>query len=248
MVNRIERVNRPSRPGRTAILIAAALAVTGLATYANIPAADGVIHGCYKRASGALRVIDDASGRCDANELPLAWSQSGLPGVQGPPGPSGPQGPEGPPGSAGSRLLATAAGAGFTSVTCSNTNETGPVHSVAFTKASEDSRLRISYADVADFLLTENELPRVEVRIDDNAITPAPFIVRFLPQDDSAPISSWEYAKQFATFGYADDVAAGPHTLTVIYTFPSFANTRACYRGYPDVTGAPFQIAIEEMP
>jgi len=248
MVNRIERVNRPARRGRTAILIGAALAVTGLATYASIPAADGVIHGCYKRASGALRVIDDTSGRCDANELPLTWSQSGLPGSPGPPGPPGPQGAQRPPGSAGSRLLATAAGAGFTSVPCTNDNQAGPVHSVSFDKESEDSRLRISYADVAYFLLTENELPRVEVRIDGNAITPTPLIVRFLPQDDSAPISSWEYAKQFTTFGYADDVAAGSHTLTVIYTFPSFANIRACYRGYPDVIGAPFQIEIEEIP
>jgi hypothetical protein len=34
----------------------------------------------------------------------------------------------------------------------------------------------------------------------------------------------------------------------VIYTFPSTFNTRLCYRGFPDVTGAPFQIAIEEIP
>ena len=246
MFKAIATVNHTASLRRTAAL-GAALAFTGLAVYASIPDAGGVIHGCYKRVSGALRVIDDAVAPCDANETRLTWSQRGAPGPAGAQGPPGPAGPPGAPGSPAARLLTTAAGAGFTTIPCSNDNQAGPVHSVAFTKEAADSRLRISYSDAAYFLLTENELPRVEVRIDGNAITPTPLIVRFLPQDDSPPISSWEYAKQFATFAYADDVAAGPHTLTVIYTFPSFSNIRLCHRGFPDVTGTPFQIEIEEI-
>jgi hypothetical protein len=244
MFKPIATVNRPASP-RWSAAFGAALVVTGLAGYASIPDASGVIHGCYKRVSGALRVIDDAVARCDANEEQLSWNQQGAPGSAGP---SGPQGPEGPPGPAGSRLLASAAGAGFTSVPCTNTAVAGPVHSVAFTKESDASRLRISYADAAHFILDENTPPLIEVRIDGAAITPAPITIRLLPQDEIPQIVTLGYDKQFATFGYADDVAAGPHTLTVIYTFPSTFNTRLCYRGFPDVTGAPFQIAIEEIP
>ena len=62
---------------------------------AQIPAADGVIHGCYVARTGFLRVIDPAVESCRATELPLAWNQ------QGPAGPAGPVGPAGPAGASG---------------------------------------------------------------------------------------------------------------------------------------------------
>jgi hypothetical protein len=49
--------------------------------WAAIPDA-GVIHGCYVKKSGALRVIE-AGKTCKATEATLDWNQQGL---QGPPG------------------------------------------------------------------------------------------------------------------------------------------------------------------
>jgi hypothetical protein len=43
---------------------------------ANIPDSDGIIHGCYKKSGGALRVIDPSAGQsCTARERPLPWNQ-----------------------------------------------------------------------------------------------------------------------------------------------------------------------------
>jgi len=55
---------------------ALALLAAGGIAYASIPDSTGVIHGCYLKKNGALRVIDsDTSAACDAKkELPLNWS------------------------------------------------------------------------------------------------------------------------------------------------------------------------------
>jgi hypothetical protein len=82
------------RPAVVALAITAALAVAGGIAYATIPDAGGVIHGCYQKNQGALRVIDTDKGQtCSSSESPLTWSQTGppgQPGQQGPPGPTGP--------------------------------------------------------------------------------------------------------------------------------------------------------------
>jgi hypothetical protein len=70
-------------------ILALALASAGI-TYAAIPD-NGVIHGCYAKNTGALRVIDTAQ-TCTSKETLLNWNQTG---------PVGPQGPAGPPGPAG---------------------------------------------------------------------------------------------------------------------------------------------------
>jgi hypothetical protein len=75
----------------------------GVATGA-IPSASGVIHACYKTASGekTLRVIDAEGGHhCKQDETALAWNQQGPKGDPGATGPQGPQGPQGPPGTSG---------------------------------------------------------------------------------------------------------------------------------------------------
>ncbi|HKX82764.1 MAG TPA: hypothetical protein VJL58_00960 [Pyrinomonadaceae bacterium] len=59
--------------------------------YASIPDANGIIHGCYKKAGGTLRVVDGGV-QCASNELALNWNQTG---PQGPPAPM-----EGPAGGA----------------------------------------------------------------------------------------------------------------------------------------------------
>lgn len=54
--------------------------VAGGIAYASIPDSNGVIHGCYQKKKGDLRVIDSASQSCGSKESPLTWSQTGPPG------------------------------------------------------------------------------------------------------------------------------------------------------------------------
>lgn len=63
-----------------------------LTAYASIPDSSGVIHGCYNKGSGSLRVIDTSVSTCHGGATPLDWSQTGPQGPQGPQGPAGPAG------------------------------------------------------------------------------------------------------------------------------------------------------------
>jgi hypothetical protein len=89
------------RPAVVALAIVGALLVGGIA-YATIPDGNGVIHGCYLKGLGTLRVIDTGKSQtCAKFETPLDWSQTGPqgpPGQQGQPGSPGSQGPPGPTG------------------------------------------------------------------------------------------------------------------------------------------------------
>ena len=61
---------RLGRRGIVLLLIAGGLlAIGGGLAYANIPDGGNVIHGCYQKNSGALRVIDTEKGQsCAASE------------------------------------------------------------------------------------------------------------------------------------------------------------------------------------
>jgi len=64
---------------------AAALAVGSFA-FAAIPT-NGVIHGCYNKSSGALRVFDSAANQpktCTGQETAIDWNQQGPKGDRGP--------------------------------------------------------------------------------------------------------------------------------------------------------------------
>src|SRR5882757_1034844 len=93
-------MTRPTR--RVAVLVGAgvaALAVAGAVAYAAVPDSAGVIHGCYNKLFGSLRVTDTAhNGRCLAGETAISWNQTG---PQGPVGASGASGPAGPSGTNG---------------------------------------------------------------------------------------------------------------------------------------------------
>lgn len=78
---------------------AAVLAAAGIA-YGQIPGPDGVIHGCYVKSGGSLRVIDSA-GKCKSTETSLNWNQAGATGPRGAIGPTGPKGPKGATGPGG---------------------------------------------------------------------------------------------------------------------------------------------------
>jgi hypothetical protein len=90
--------HRPS-PALAVSLVAMIVALGGVA-WASIPDASGVIHGCYNKSGGALRVIDTAisTQKCTSLQLPLNWNQTGPPGPTGPQGAAGPAGPQGPAG------------------------------------------------------------------------------------------------------------------------------------------------------
>jgi len=84
------------------LAVALALVLAAGVAWATIPDAGGVIHGCFKKLGGDLRVIDPAAGgACKSSETSLDWSQTGPQGPQGPQGAQGPQGPQGPQGLAG---------------------------------------------------------------------------------------------------------------------------------------------------
>jgi hypothetical protein len=87
-----------ARVAALAVVVVAAVSVA----YASIPDSAGVIHGCYNKNNGQLRVIDDAVSSCAPSESSLAWSQTGPQGPTGAQGPEGPQGPAGPEGPSGS--------------------------------------------------------------------------------------------------------------------------------------------------
>jgi hypothetical protein len=79
------------KPTVVALTIVGALLVAGGIAYATIPDGGGVIHACYQKNQGALRVIDtDKAQTCSSSENTLTWSQTGPQGQQGPPGPTGP--------------------------------------------------------------------------------------------------------------------------------------------------------------
>lgn len=84
------------RPAVVAVVATGALLVAGGIAYATIPDGSGVIHGCYQKNQGTLRVIDTGQAQtCSSSEAPLNWSQTGPQGPQGPQGIQGPQGPSG---------------------------------------------------------------------------------------------------------------------------------------------------------
>jgi hypothetical protein len=91
-------------PGRrgvaAAVVVVAAVAVGGIA-YASIPDANGVIHGCYRKTTGQLIVIDSGGKGCEEGWTPLNWSQTGPTGLTGPTGPTGATGATGATGPTG---------------------------------------------------------------------------------------------------------------------------------------------------
>ena len=68
----------------------AILFVFGINGYAQ----DNVIHGCFKKSGGDLRILARGTS-CNPSETPISWNLSGPQGPAGPTGPPGPQGPEG---------------------------------------------------------------------------------------------------------------------------------------------------------
>lgn len=82
-----------------AVAIAALVVALGGTALATIPGPDEVIHGCYKKRSGKLRLVEEAGGTaCRRNAAAISWSQQGPVGPEGPRGMRGDPGPKGDPG------------------------------------------------------------------------------------------------------------------------------------------------------
>ena len=64
------------------VTVALVLAATGFAV-AAIPGNDGVIHGCFKKTGGQLRLVD-AGKKCANTEKAIAFNQRGRRGPAGP--------------------------------------------------------------------------------------------------------------------------------------------------------------------
>ena len=79
---------------------AVAAGIARSTTAEPIPDANGVIHACYKRPIGEVKIVYSAAN-CGPGQEPIQWSQSGPQGAKGDPGP---EGPHGPPGAAGGSL------------------------------------------------------------------------------------------------------------------------------------------------
>jgi Collagen triple helix repeat (20 copies) len=103
---------RGRRVGLLAVVVGV-LAVGGVA-YASIPDSAGVIHACYVKKVGVLRVIDSSTDHCSSLETAIQWNQTGPAGPQGvagPKGATGSPGPAGPPGATGATGAPGATGA-----------------------------------------------------------------------------------------------------------------------------------------
>ena len=90
---------------RTIVGLAAALGLTlivgGLTAHAAIPDANGVIHACFNKNKGTLRIIDFPTEQCVASEVAIAWNQAGPASPTGATGATGATGPTGATGATG---------------------------------------------------------------------------------------------------------------------------------------------------
>src|SRR2546426_2391862 len=82
----------------------------GIFASALIPGSDGVIHGCYQRATGVLRVVGDPS-ECRGSEAAISWNQIGPQGPTGATGATGAAGATGATGATGAAGVTGGTGA-----------------------------------------------------------------------------------------------------------------------------------------
>lgn len=89
-------MHRRLSPSMAVALLAlfVALSGAGYAAVSSVPGPDGVIHSCYRKSTGSLRVVSPKT-RCSKNERALAFNQKGPRGLPGSPGKQGTDGIQG---------------------------------------------------------------------------------------------------------------------------------------------------------
>lgn len=85
-------ISQPYRGRLVAATIACLVVTAGLAL-ATIPDESGVLHGCYLKSGGAVRIIDSSVAGCKSNETAISWNVQGPAGAPGTPGAPGERGP-----------------------------------------------------------------------------------------------------------------------------------------------------------
>lgn len=100
--------------GSAILLLAATSAVAAPSTVLTVDAPPTVLHACYHKNEGQLRLITstkaDWQSLCRPPELPIEWNQQGVKGDTGPQGPKGDTGAQGPQGEMGATGAAGPAG------------------------------------------------------------------------------------------------------------------------------------------
>jgi hypothetical protein len=112
--------------------LALIFAMGGGAYAALAPVHNGVIHTCYRKGSGALRVVN-ATARCSRREHALNFNQRGR---RGPAGATGPRGAAGKVGTTGKTGKTGAAGTSVSSTALAVGNATCPDGGSSFASAS----------------------------------------------------------------------------------------------------------------
>jgi hypothetical protein len=112
------------------------------------------------------------------------------------------------------------------------------IRSKEFVKQSNSSSLRITYHDdsYASIFVTGG-VPsyNVDVRIDGSGASPTPIYSHVTGVEGNAATPG-----DFTSFGYANGIAAGTHTLETYYSGFAFMPSQ-CYRGYA------YTVEIEEI-
>jgi hypothetical protein len=92
------RIGRHLTYANVAATLALVIAFGGgaYAAVTTIPGSNKVIHGCYAKRGGALRLVA-AGHKCAKREHAISFNQQGPRGIAGLTGPSGPPGPTGTP-------------------------------------------------------------------------------------------------------------------------------------------------------
>jgi hypothetical protein len=91
-------------PRLTIGILAVVAVAAGSAAFAAIPDSSGLIHSCYDKQSGQVRIFDsetDLPKGCGKNEIELTWNKQGPQGAPGLPGPKGDKGDKGEQGDPG---------------------------------------------------------------------------------------------------------------------------------------------------
>jgi hypothetical protein len=193
-----------------------------------------VIHGCYQKVNGQLRVIDTDKGQaCNSSEKALDWSQTGGAGATGARGPTGSRGPTGPKGTTGARGATGTTGAAGMAGTTGATGPAGPsgpagssakpdvyslVSTTAFTANPDNSWHPVPNMDLPVALATTGP---VEVAWGFSMVTAGnPILTRVTV--DGAPVAGSERVIDDPEAGNSTAVSslvltAGPHDITPQY-------------------------------
>ena len=182
----------------------------GVAALAAIPGANGVIHACYSRSTGVLRVInpDGHSSRtrhCAGNEASLAFNQKGPKGARGPQGPQGDTGPSGTQGDPGA-----GSSTGPTIYSAHSDNVSVPNAPFAYTRVLSVTLPPGSYALQAKLQFNNPVINGVEAR-------------------GNCLLRDYPTTYDFASVDFRDDSTGGPLTLqATVSEFPGGTVTVDC--------------------